>query len=97
MLLWFRHVCSADGTLLEHERCHGLGMCFRHACSGDSMLLEHKRYYGLGMYALVIACIRTWTLFRFGAECADNRMHLNMDVILVWAWMLWSPYVLGTR
>ena len=66
--------------------------------------LEHGCYYGLGMDALLTVCSRTWMLLWFGHGCSGNgmllymgvvvvcsgkRMLSNMDVIMVWAWMLW--------
>ena len=71
------------------------------------MLLEHERNFGLGMdpernYGLGIA-LGTRTESWFWHGCSDHRMlsehqrsyDLGMDA-LVWAWMLWSPYALGT-
>ena len=111
-LSWFGHGRIGNRMLSEHERYHGLGMdalatvCswntnvimvwawahrqpyalgtrtlswFRHGCSGNRMLSEHERYHGLGMDALATVC--SW----------------NTNVIMVWAWMLWQPYALGTR
>ena len=30
------------------------------------------------------------TLFWFGHGCSGHPMHLDLDVTMVWAWMLWS-------
>ena len=94
--LWFGHGYSADRMLSEHERNYGVGMklwssyalptrtevWFGHGCSGHRMLFQHERKYGLGMDALVTVC----------------SSNTNGTIgIMVWAWMLWSPYALGTR
>ena len=51
-------------------------------------MLEHGCYYGLGIDALVNVCCRTWMLVWFGHGCSGKRMLTNMDVSMVWAWML---------
>ena len=91
---WFWHGCSGQRMLLEHARNHGLGMDA--LVSVCSWLLEHERNYGLGMDALVSVC--SWLLEH------ERNYGLGMDAlvsvcsgIMVWAWMLWSAYVLGTR
>ena len=45
------------------------------------MLSEHERNYDLGMDALGP-----------GTVCSRNT-----NGIMIWAWMLWEPYALGTR
>ena len=57
------------------------------------MLLEHERNYGLGMDALIIVC--SWN--GLGMDALIIVCSWNRNVIMVWAWMLWSSYVLGTR
>ena len=44
----------------------------------------------VGMDALVIRCSQTWTLLKFGHTCFGQPMQPNMNVIMLWAWMLWS-------
>ena len=64
---------------------------FRYGCSGHRMQPNmHEPYYGLGMDALVTGCSRTGTLLWFGHGCSGHRTQSKMDVIIVWAWMLWS-------
>ena len=57
---------------------------FGHGCSGCRMLLQHERYYGLGMNALVAVC----------SDALATVCFWHANVIVVCAWMLWSPYVL---
>ena len=33
----------------------------------------------------------------FGHGCSGSRKFQNMNKTMVWAWVLWSPYALGTR
>ena len=54
------------------------------------MLLEHERSYGLGMGALVTVC-------SLGMDALVTICSWNTNGVMVWAWMLWSPYALGTR
>ena len=56
---------------------------FWHGCSGYRMLSEHERYYGLGT--------------DLGMDALVTVCSSNTNVIMAWAWMLWSPYALGTR
>ena len=49
------------------------------------MLLEQECYYGLGMGALVTVC--SW----------NTNGIWNTNVSMVWAWVHWLPYALGTR
>ena len=85
---------------------------FGHGCSGQRRLWGHERDYGLGMDALVsVYALGTRTRFWFGYGCSGQRMlweherdyGLGMDALvsvgsgMVWAWVLWSAYALGTR
>ena len=68
---------------------------------------EHESYYALGMDALLIVCsghrmllksLGTRTLSSFAHGCSVHRMLLEHErYVMVWAWMLWSSYALGTR
>ena len=60
---------------------------FGHGRSGNRMLLEHERYHGLGMD----------TLASLGMGAVATVCSWNTNVIMLWAWMLWQPYALGTR
>ena len=73
-------------------------LCFGHGCSGHRMFLEHERDYALGMDALVTVCFfeheRDYAL---GMDALVTVCSWNTFEIMFWAWMLWSPYALGTR
>ena len=56
--------------------------------------LRNGRHYGLGMDAKVIVRFRILSLFWFGHGCSGNRVLSDMDVIMVWAWMLSFSYAL---
>ena len=62
------------------------------------MLLEHERNYDLGMDALVTPMLleheRNYDL---GMDALVTVCSWNTNGIMIWAWMLWSPYALGTR
>ena len=95
--LCFGHGCCGHRMLMEHERIYALGMlwspyalgtqtdiCIGHGCSGHRMLLEHERNYARGMDAL-------------GMDALVIACSWKTNGIMLWAWMLWSPYALGTR
>ena len=92
--LWSGHGCSGHRMLSEHERYCGLGM----GCSGHRMLSEHERYHGLGMgcsgHRMLIEHERYHGL---GMDALVTICSGNTNVIMVWAWILWSSYALGTR
>ena len=88
-------------------------LCFGHGCSGHRMLLAHERIYALGMDALVTVtrtdlCLghgcsghrmlleheRTYAL---GMDALVTACSWNTNGFMPWAWMLLSPYALGTR
>ena len=54
--------------------------------------LERGTMVCLGMDALGVVCSRTWMILWFGHGCFGNRS--EMHGTMVWAWMLWEPYVL---
>ena len=68
-----------------------------HVCSGDRMLLEHECYYGLGIDTLVNYCIIWKHECYYGSGALVIVCSWNMEVFMVWAWMLWLSYALGTR
>ena len=80
--------------LLEQERNYGLGMdALVIVCSRNT-----NRNNGLGMDALVIVC--SWNTNRnngLGMNALAIACSRNTNGIMVWAWMLWSSYALGTR
>ena len=57
--------------------------------SGTWMHLQHKHVYGLGLDGLIMGCSRTLRFLWFGHGCSGNAILSNMNVILVWAGMLW--------
>ena len=74
-------------------------LCFGHGCSGYRMLVEHERNYVLGMDALVHERMlsKHERKYVLGMDALVSICSWNTNVIMVWARMLWSPYVLGTR
>ena len=70
---------------------------FGHGCSGHRMLLEHERDYGLGMNALVSVLLEHEWDSGLGMDALVSVCSGNTNEIMVWAWMLWSAYALGTR
>ena len=56
------------------------------------MLSKHERHYGLGMDALGIVCSHGLGMDALVTVCSRKA-----NVIMVWAWMLWSAYALQTR
>ena len=67
---------------------------FGHRCSGERMLSKHERNDGLGMDALVSG----WMLSNherndgLGMDALVSGCSRSTNVIMVWAWMLWSPH-----
>ena len=71
---------------------------FGHGCSGHCMLLEHEQNRGLGMNALVTVCFLAHERNRgLGMNALVTICSWNTKRNMVWAWMLWSLYALGTR
>ena len=92
-LSWFGHGCSGNRMLLEHERYHGLSWA-------------HRQPYALGTRTLSWfghGCSGNRMLLEheryhgFGMDALATVCSWNRNVIMVWAWMLWQPYALGTR
>ena len=80
--------------LLERERNYDLGMdALVTVCSW-----KHERNYDLGMGALVTVC--SWKHERnydLGMDALVTVCSENHNETMIWAWMLRSPYALGTR
>ena len=59
------------------------------------MLLEHERNYALGMkcsgHRMLLERERNYAL---GMDALVTVCSWNMNGIMLWAWMLWSPYAL---
>ena len=112
MLLWFGHGCSGYRMLLEHERYYGLGMdALVIVCSwntnvimvwagmlGLSCALGTRTVLWLGhgctRYRMLLEHERYYGL---GMDVRVIVCSWNTNVIMVWAWMLWLSYALGTR
>ena len=64
------------------------------------MLLEHERNYGLGMAALITVhrtLLEHERNYGLGMDALVTVCSWNTNGIMVWAWLLWSPYALGTQ
>ena len=77
-----------DGYEDEDYDFSNYGYCGLGACA---LVIEHGHSYGLGMDALVIGRSQTGTILWFGHGCSGHQMQWNMSIIMVWAWILWSP------
>ena len=91
--------CNPNGIMVWATR---RGSWFGHGCSCHRMLSENDRNYGLGMGALVTVCSWNTNLEHernhgLGMDALVTVCSWNTNGIMVWAWMLWSPYALGTR
>ena len=111
-LLWFGHGCSGHRMVLEHERYHGLGMdALVIVCSWSTnviMVWAWMLWSSYGLRARTLSwfghgCSGHRMLFEheryygLGMDALVIVCSSNTNVIMVWAWMLWSSYALGTR
>ena len=109
--LWFGHGCSGQRVLLEHERNYGLGMdalvsvCSRN--TNGSMICAWVLWseYALGTRTELWfghGCSGQRMLLEHERKhdlCMGALVTVcswNTNGIMVWAWMLWSAYALGT-
>ena len=110
--LWFGHGCSGHRMLLEHERNYGLGMAaLVTVCSWntDGIMIwawmlwspyalgtRTELWFGHGCsgHRMLLEHERNYDL---GMDALVTVCSWNTNGIMVWAWMLWSPYALGTR
>ena len=112
MLLWFGHGCSGHRMLLEHERYYGLGMVVLvTVCSWNANVIIVWAWmlwspYALGTRTLLWfrhGCsghrmlLEHERYYGLGIVVLVTVCSWNTNAIMVWAWMLWSPYALGTR
>ena len=110
-LSWFGHGCSGHRMLLEHERYHGVGMdTLVIVCSRNTNFVMVWAWILWSSYALGTRTL-SWLVHGcfYCMRLEHERYHgLGMDalvivcssntsVIMVWAWILWSSYALGTR
>ena len=111
-LVWFEHGCFGQRMLSAHERYYGLGMdALVTVCSRNTNAIMVWAWMLWSPYALGTRTLLWFEHGCFGHRMlsAHERYYgLSMDalvsvcsrrtnVIMVWAWMLWSAYALGTR
>ena len=110
--LCFGHGCSGHRMLLEHERDYALGMdalvtvC---SCNTNEIMLwawmlwspyalgtRTRLWFGHGCsgHRMLLEHERDYAL---GMDALVTVCSWNTNEIMLWAWMLWSPYALGTR
>ena len=109
---WFGHGCSGQRMLWEHERNYGLGMdALVSVGSGNTDEIMVWAWMLWSAYALGTrtrlwfghGCSghrRLWEHERdygLGMDALVSVRSGNTNEIMVWAWMLWSSYALGTR
>ena len=111
-LSWLGHGCSGHRMLFEHERSHGLGMdALVIVCSSNTNVLMVWAWMLWSSYALRTRTL-SWLGHGCSGDrmlLEHRRYHgsgmdalvivcsLNTNVIMIWAWMLWSSYALGAR
>ena len=109
--LWFGHGCSGHHMLLEQERDYGLGMdALVTICSWNRNEIMVWAWMLWSPYALGTGT-RLWfghgcsghhmlleqeRDYGLGMDALVTICSWNRNEIMVWAWMLWSPYALGT-
>ena len=111
-LSWFGQGCSGNPMLLEHERYYALGMgAVATVCSWNTNVIMVwawmlRQPYALGTRTLSWfghGCSGNHMLLEreryhgLGMGAVTTVISWNTNVIMVWAWMLWQPYALGTR
>ena len=110
--LWFGHGCSGHRTLLEHEGNYGLGMdalvsvCSRNTngvmvwawmlWSAHALETRMELWFGHGCSGQRTLLEREGN-YGLGMDALVSVCSWNTNGIMVWAWMLWSAYALGTR
>ncbi len=101
-LAWFEHGCSGHGMLLEHDvimvwawmLCspYALGTCMR--VFAETKHADMHIVPNAAWASDFWCCARTYGL---GMDALVTACPWNTDVIMLWAWMLWSTYAFGTR
>ena len=70
----------------------------RHGFIRQRVLRERDRYYGLGHECFGQSMLSEHeSRYGLGMDAFVSACFGNMNVIMVWAWMLWSAYALGTQ
>ena len=109
-LLWFGHGCFGQRMLLEHERYSGFGMdALAIVCSWNMTVVAFLTWmlwssYVLGTRTLWFGhgcsgqrmLLEHERYYGFGVDALVSVCSGNVNVIMVWAWMLWSAYALRT-
>ena len=111
--LWFGHIrCSGHRMLWEHERDYGLGMdALVSVCSRNTNGIMVWAWMLWSAYVLGTrtglwfghGCSGQRMLWEherdygLGMSALVSVCSGNTNEIMVWAWMLWSAYALGTR
>ena len=78
--------CSGQRMLLKHER----SLWFRHGCSGHRVPPDTNVIIVWGLSDR--NAIMVWGIDALVTVCSSNT-----NVLMVWAWVLWSQCALGTR
>ena len=94
-LLWFGHGCTGHHMLSKHGHYYGLGMdALVTACSRNAPKLL---WFGHGCTGNRMLSTHK-RYYGLGMDAlVINAFSRNTNVIMVWAWMHWSPYALETR
>ena len=85
--------CSGHRMLLEHERNYALGMVL---WSPYALGTPTEVCFGHGCsgHSMLLEHERNYVL---GMDALVTVCSWNTNGIMLWAWMLWSPYALGTQ
>ena len=109
---WFGHACSGHRMRLEHEQNHGLGMRARvTVCSWNTNRTMVWAWvlgspYARGTrtepwFGHACSCHRMLLEHEqnhgLGMGARVTVCFRNTNRTMIWAWVLWSPYALGTR
>ena len=107
----FGHGCSGNRMLSEHERYHALGVdAVATVCSWNTNVIMLWAWTQCQPYALgtrTLSCfgrgrsanrmlLEHERYHALGMDAAATVCSRNTNVIMLWAWMLWQPYALGT-
>ena len=97
-MLWSAHALGTRTELWFGHGCSGQRMLLRQGFSGQRMLLGRERNYGLGMDALVKRMLLGHERkYGVGMDALVSLCSCDTNGSMVWEWMLWSAYALGTR
>ena len=110
-LSWFGYRCSGNRMLLVQERYHGLSMgAVATVCSWNTNVIMNWAWMLWQPYALGTRTLSWFGHGRsgnrvlvdyesyndLGMDALATVCSWNTNVIMVWAWMHWQPYALGT-